>query len=46
MRWEGYVACMGEMRNANKILVGKFKGRNHLEGDNIKWILYKQGGGV
>jgi hypothetical protein len=23
MRWGGHVACMGEMRNAYKILVGK-----------------------
>jgi hypothetical protein len=25
MRWEGYKACMGEMRNAYKILVGKYE---------------------
>jgi hypothetical protein len=27
MRWAGYVARMGKMRNAYKILVGKPKGR-------------------
>jgi hypothetical protein len=26
MRWVGYTACMGEMRNAYKILVGKPEG--------------------
>jgi len=26
MRWMGHVACMGEMRNAFKILVGKPEG--------------------
>jgi hypothetical protein len=30
MRW-GNVACMGEMRNAYKILVRKLKGRDHSE---------------
>jgi hypothetical protein len=27
MRWEGHVACMEEMKNAYKILVGKFEGK-------------------
>jgi hypothetical protein len=41
MRWEGHVACMGEMRNAYKILVGKCKGkrshgrRNRICEDNF-----------
>jgi len=29
-RWAGYVACMGEMRNAYKILVGKYDGKRQL----------------
>jgi len=29
MGWTGHVECMGEMRNAYSILVGK--GRDHLE---------------
>jgi hypothetical protein len=27
MRWAGYVACMGEMINAYKMLVGKSEGK-------------------
>jgi hypothetical protein len=27
-RWAGHVACMGKMRNAYNILVGKPKGKN------------------
>jgi hypothetical protein len=30
MRWKGYVACIGEMRNAYKILVGKTEGKRPL----------------
>jgi len=30
MRWVGHVACMGEMRNAYKILVGKPEGKRSL----------------
>jgi hypothetical protein len=37
MRWTGYVACMGDMRNGYKILVGKFEGKKpHKWEDNIK----------
>jgi len=32
MRWAGYVAHMGEMRNPYNILNGKLNGRVHLEG--------------
>jgi len=45
MRWMGHVACLGDMRNAYKIFVGKPEGMNHLEDVNIdgkiilKWIL-------
>jgi hypothetical protein len=31
MRWAEHVAHMGEMRNANKILVEKLKARDHSE---------------
>jgi hypothetical protein len=31
IRWVGHVACMGEMRNAHKMLIEKFKGRDNLE---------------
>jgi len=30
MEWVGQVACMGEMRNAYKILVGKPEGKRLL----------------
>jgi hypothetical protein len=29
MRWARYVAHMGDIRNAYKILVGKHEGRHH-----------------
>jgi hypothetical protein len=29
--WEGRVECMGEMRNAYNVLVGKPEGKNHLK---------------
>jgi hypothetical protein len=32
MRWAGNVACLREMRNANKILVRKPEGKRPLEG--------------
>jgi hypothetical protein len=31
MSWAGYVAHMGEERKVYKVLVGKPKGKNHLE---------------
>jgi hypothetical protein len=52
MRWVGHVTCMAEMKNANKILVRKPKGRNHLKDLHIdgriipERILEKQGGKV
>jgi hypothetical protein len=30
MRWAGHIACMGEMRNAYNILVGKREGKTPL----------------
>jgi hypothetical protein len=49
MRWEGQVVCMGKIRNAHKILVGKHEGKRPLRRLSIdgrivlKWILGKQG---
>jgi hypothetical protein len=31
MKWAGHVACMGEMRNVYKILVGKPERKRPLE---------------
>jgi hypothetical protein len=45
MRWAGHVACMGEKRNACRILVGKPEGKRppgrlrHMLEDNIKMDL-------
>jgi hypothetical protein len=45
MRWVGHVARMGEERNVYKVLVGKPKGKNHLEDQGVggkmgsEWIL-------
>jgi hypothetical protein len=30
MRWAGHVACFGETRNANNILVGKTEGKRSI----------------
>jgi hypothetical protein len=32
MRWTGHVACMGEMRNAYRILVGEPEGKREDQG--------------
>jgi hypothetical protein len=37
MRWAGNVACMGEMRNAYKILVGKPEGKRPLRRTRHRW---------
>jgi hypothetical protein len=37
MRWEGHVACMGEMRNAYSILVGKPAGKRPLGKPRHRW---------
>jgi hypothetical protein len=44
MRWAWHVACMGEMRNAFRILVGKLEEKKPLrrlgiDGDNISMDL-------
>jgi hypothetical protein len=50
MRWAGYVAQMGKMRNVYKIYVGKperkkpIRRPRHRWEDNIKWVLRKEGG--
>jgi hypothetical protein len=50
MRWVGHKPCIGEMRNAYKILVGKAEGKNY-SGDlgidmkvKLEWILVKLDG--
>jgi hypothetical protein len=30
IRWVGYLACMGDMRNADNVLVGKPEGKRPL----------------
>jgi hypothetical protein len=35
MRWAGYIAGMRENRNAYRILVGKPKGKDHYEDQNV-----------
>jgi hypothetical protein len=37
MRWASYVAHMGEMRNAYKILAGKSEGKRPLGRLRRKW---------
>jgi hypothetical protein len=38
MRWEGHVACTGEMRNAYGILVGKSEGKRPLGRPRHSWV--------
>jgi hypothetical protein len=37
MRWEGHIACMGEIRNAYKILIGKPEGKGPLRRSSNRW---------
>jgi len=37
MKWVGHVACIGEVRNAYKILVLKPEGRRPLEEPRHRW---------
>jgi len=53
MRWAGHVSCMGGMRSAYRILVGKPAGKRALGRPRcvggriiLEWILEKQGGKV
>jgi hypothetical protein len=43
MKWAGHVACMGTISNADNILVGNLKGRDHSECLRVDWkeILYR-----
>jgi hypothetical protein len=49
MSWEGYVACIGANRNANRFFVGKSEGRRpltklrHRWEDNIEIVLREIG---
>jgi hypothetical protein len=49
MRWAGHIACIGEIRNSYKILVGMPEGKRPVRRPrriwehNIKGILRKQG---
>jgi hypothetical protein len=38
MRWAGYVARMGETRNAYRILVGKPEGKRPLGRPRRRWV--------
>jgi len=37
MRWAGHVACIGDKRNAYKILVGKPEGKRPLGRFKCRW---------
>jgi hypothetical protein len=38
MRWAGQVACMGEERNAHRILMGKPEGKRPPEKPRYRWV--------
>jgi hypothetical protein len=38
MRWAGQVACMGEKRNAYRLLVGKPEGKRPLGRPRCRWV--------
>jgi hypothetical protein len=40
MRWAGHVACMGEVRGAYNVLVGRPEGRRPLERPRRRWEFY------
>jgi hypothetical protein len=52
MKWVVYVACMGTMKNACKIVIGKREGKRSLGRRRrswkmiLKWTLGKYGGKV
>jgi len=37
MKWAGYVACIGERRGVNRVLVGKPEGKRPLGRSRRKW---------
>jgi len=37
MRWTGHVACMGERRDADRVLVRKLEGRRQLGTRRRRW---------
>jgi hypothetical protein len=37
VRWAGHMACMGEMRNAYRILVGTPEGKRPLRSPRCRW---------
>ena len=47
MRWAGHVARMGDRRGVYRVLVGKVRERDHLEGPVVdrriilRWIFWK-----
>jgi hypothetical protein len=43
MSWTEHVASMGEIRNAYKILVGKFEGKRQLGRLRCRWKYIKMG---
>jgi hypothetical protein len=38
MRWAGHVACLGETRNAYRIVVGKTEGKRPLGRPRRRWV--------
>jgi hypothetical protein len=38
MRWAGHVACVGEKRNAYRLLVGKPEGKRPLGRPRRRWV--------
>jgi len=48
MRWAWHIACMGERKGADRVMVEKPEGRDHLKdpgSDNIKMDLQQVGWG-
>jgi len=37
MRWDGHVACMGEMNEAYRVMVGKLEGKRPLRRPSRRW---------
>jgi len=52
MRWVGNVACMGDRRGLNRVVVGKPEGRDHLEDPGVdgriilRWLFRKRAVGA